>query len=378
MWKVPLFKIFQDENDVKKVISVIRRGEYWALGPEIRQFEHQISRYIGSKYCVVFNSGTSALHAVLLACRVKQGGKIAVPSFSFIATANCALFVGARPVFVDIEEERLGMDPSHLSTVLARQKIDAVIPVHYAGGPCMIDEILEEAGRKKTAVIEDAAESFGCTSKGRMTGTLGTAGVLSFAPNKVITTGEGGAVVTDVKEIHDRLLLVRSHGRLDAADNYFVSSEASNYVGLGYNFRMPSMVAALGASQLLKVEKIISMRRRKARYLNDRLGRIRGVKVPIEPQGCRHVYQIYSIRVARGKRNALAGGLKKAGIMSKVYFSPIHLTTFYKREFGYRGGELPVTERVSREILSLPMYPHITRREMDQVSVEVKGFLGGA
>ncbi|MGI0026142.1 MAG: DegT/DnrJ/EryC1/StrS family aminotransferase, partial [Nitrososphaera sp.] len=250
-----------------------------------------------------------------------------------------------------------------------------VIPVHYAGGPCRIEEILDDAKRKNTIVIEDAAESFGCTIKGRMTGTLGTAGVLSFAPNKVITTGEGGAVVTDVKEIYDRLLLARSHGRLDVAGNYFSRPEAADYVDLGYNFRMPSMVAALGASQLLKVEKIIDMRRKKAQYLNESLGKIPGVKVPTEPKGCRHVYQIYSIRVAREKRNGLSRSMKEAGIMSKVYFSPIHLTAFYKREFGYRGGELPVTERVSKEILSLPIYPHIAKKEMDLVSKEVRRFL---
>ncbi|MER3407315.1 MAG: DegT/DnrJ/EryC1/StrS family aminotransferase, partial [Nitrososphaera sp.] len=247
MWKVPLFRIFQDDEDVKRVSDVIRRGEQWALGPEIKEFEDEVKKYVGSKYCVAFNSGTSALHSVLLACRIKEGAKIAVPSFSFIASANCALFVGARPVFVDIEEERLSMDPAHLSSVLSREKIDAVIPVHYAGGPCRIEEILEETKSKEGAiVIEDAAESFGSTIRGKMTGTFGRAGVLSFAPNKVITTGEGGAVITDSQEIYERLLLARSHGRQDVAGTYFTSTESADYVDLGYNFRMPSMVAALG------------------------------------------------------------------------------------------------------------------------------------
>jgi dTDP-4-amino-4,6-dideoxygalactose transaminase len=374
MWKVPLFKIFQDNDDVKKVTDVIKRGNSWALGPEIKQFENKIAEYLGSKYCVAFNSGTSALHAALLACKIKEGSKVAVPSFSFIATANCALFVGAKPVFVDIENERLGMDPNHLSKILASEKVDAIIPVHYAGGPCKIKEIMEESARNNTIVIEDAAESFGATANGRMTGTFGTAGVLSFAPNKVITTGEGGAVIADNREIYERLLLVRSHGRMDVAGGYFTSSAPTDYVQLGYNFRMPSMIAALGVSQLSKAKKIIKMRREKARYLNEKLHRVRGVQVPTEPKGCRHVYQIYSIRVPG--RDGLSKELGKAGIMSKVYFAPIHLTTFYKREFGYRGGELPVTERVSSEILSLPIYPHIKRKEMDLVCKVVSGYLG--
>ena len=376
MWKVPLFRIFQDEDDIKKVTDVIKRGDSWALGPEIKDFENGIAEHLGSKYCVAFNSGTSALHAVLLACKIKAGSKVAVPSFSFIATANCALFVGAKPVFVDIEDERLGMDPDHLSKILAKEKIDAVIPVHYAGGPCKIEEILEEAVKKNSIVIEDAAESFGSTARGKMTGTFGAAGVLSFAPNKVITTGEGGAVITDNREIYERLLLARSHGRMDVAGGYFSSSETSDYVELGYNFRMSSMVAALGISQLAKVEKIIKMRREKASYLNDKLHSIPGVKVPTEAKGCRHVYQIYSVRVPKRKRDGLSKKLKEAGIMSKVYFAPIHLTTFYKREFGYRGGELPATEQISSEILSLPIYPHISTQEMDLVCKVVSGFLG--
>lgn len=376
MWKIPLFRIFQDEDDITQVVDVIRRGDYWALGPEIKQFEDRVAKYLGAKYCVSFNSGTSALHAALLACRIKGGMKVAVPSFSFIASANCALFVGGKPVFVDIEPERLGMDPENLSTVLSKQKIDAIIPVHYAGAPCKIEDLLEDAKRKKIMLIEDAAESFGSTSMGKKTGSFGIAGVLSFAPNKVITTGEGGAVITDREEIYRRLLLARSHGRLDTAGNYFTSTETSDYVALGYNFRMPSMVAALGLSQVGKVEKIIEMRREKARYLDEQLANVPGLKVPLEPKGCRHVYQMYSIRVPSKKRNALSKRLKDAGIMSKTYFSPIHLTTFYKREFGYRGGELPVTEQISNQVLSLPIYPHIRNEELDMICKEVKDFFG--
>ena len=373
MWKIPLFRIYQDEEDVKKVTDVIKRGEYWALGPEIIEFESRIAKYAATKYCVVFNSGTSALHAALLACKIKDGAKIAVPSFSFIATANCTLFVGGRPVFVDIEEERLGMNPEGLGQIVRKEKIDAVIPVHYGGCPCKIEEIVRES--KKAIVIEDAAESFGATNKGKMTGTFGAAGVLSFAPNKVITTGEGGAVITDNREIYERLILARSHGRLDVAGNYFATTEASDYVELGYNFRMASMVAALGVAQIEKAEKIIRMRRQRADYLNKKLGKIPEVEILHEPNSCRHVYQIYSIRIKRN-RDGLLKKLKEAGIMSKVYFAPIHLTTFYKKQFGYHGGELPVTEKVSKQIMALPIYPHIREQEMDYVCKEVAEFFG--
>ena len=283
MWKVPLFRVFWDEQDVDMVNAVLRRGEYWANGPEIKEFEIEISKYVGAKYCVAFNSGTSALHATLLACKLSSSAKIAIPSFSFIATANCVLFINAKPVFVDIEEQRLGLDPENLSEVIRNQEIDAIIPVHYSGLPCDIKEIMEVAHRKKNIVIiEDAAESFGATMDGKKTGTFGTAGVFSFAPNKIITTGEGGAVVTDSKEIFERLLLARSHGRLENVD-YFSSNEPSDYVDLGFNFRMPSIVAALGIAQMKKVEKVISLRRERAKYISRNLSKLKDVLIPNEP-----------------------------------------------------------------------------------------------
>lgn len=373
MWKVPLFKIYHDSNDIEAVNSVIKRGQLWAIGPEIERFEKMISNYIDSKYCVVFNSGTSALHAVLLACKIKNGMNVAVPSFSFISTANSVLFVNAKPVFVDIEEENLGIDPLQLDSVVSKQKIDAVIPVHYAGLPCKIEEIVETAKRKKILVIEDAAESLGAKYKGEKTGTFGTAAILSFAPNKIITTGEGGAVVTDSKEIYERLLLVRSHGRNDVG-NYFTNTKQSEYVEIGYNFRMPSMVASLGISQLKKINKIIKMRKKKASFYNKQFFNIKELELPRSKRDFSHVYQMYSIRVKNGKRDNLAKALKTAGIMSKIYFEPIHLTSLYRRLFKFSGGELPVTEKISREILTLPLYPHMNKSDMELVISGVRKF----
>lgn len=373
LWKVPLFKIFTDDDDISSSKKVISRGSYWAVGPEIREFEQQISRHTGAKYCVAFNSGTSALHAALLSHKIKHGNRVAVPSFSFIATANSVLFVSAKPVFVDIEEESLGMDPEKLESAVKRQKINAIIPVHYAGKSCKIDEIVEIAKRKKIPVIEDAAESFGSAYKKKMTGTFGDSAILSFAPNKVITTGEGGAVLTSSREIYERLLLVRSHGRNDTA-NYFTSSDQADYVSLGYNFRMPSVIAALGISQIKKAKKIITMRRKVATFYNKQFSGIEEMIIPQSGKDFEHVYQLYSIRVRNGKRDKLAKYLNKAGIMSKVYFQPIHLTKFYRKSFGYTGGELPVTERISKEILTLPLYPHMATTDMNLVASEVRNF----
>lgn len=373
MWKIPLFKIYNDIDDQDSISRVIKRGRDWAVGPEIKKFEDNITRFTGTKHCVVFNSGTSALHAALISHKIKQGSGVAVPSFSFISTANSVLFVNARPVFVDIEKERLGMDPEKLESTIKKQKINAIIPVHYAGQSCRIDEIVDIAKRKKILVIEDAAESLGTTYKKKMTGTFGDSAILSFAPNKVITTGEGGAVLTNSKEIYQRLLLVRSHGRNDVT-NYFASSGQADYVALGYNFRMPSAIAALGISQLKKIRKIINMRRRVAAFYNKQFSDIENVMTPNPEKSFDHVYQLYSIIVKNGKRDELARHLGKAGIMSKVYFQPIHLTRFYRKLYRFKGGELPVTEQISKEILTLPLYPHMSKQDMSFVASEVRKF----
>lgn len=372
-WKIPLFKIYNDKNDTDTVTRVIKRGTDWAVGQEIKEFEKKISGYTGTKYCVVFNSGTSALHAILIAHKIKSTSRVAVPSFSFIATANSVLFVNAKPVFVDIEEENLGMDPEKLQSITSRQKIDAIIPVHYSGLSCKIDEIIKIARRKKIPVIEDAAQSLGATYKGKMTGSFGDSAILSFAPNKVITTGEGGAVLTNSREIYERLLLVRSHGRNDTV-NYFANAGQADYVDLGYNFRMASMTAALGLSQINKINKIIKMRQNVAFYYNKELADIKQLALPQPKPKYNHVYQLYSIRTNNKQRDGLARHLRTKGIMSKVYFDPIHLTPFYRRLYRFKGGELPVTEKISKEILTLPLYPHMTKIEINLVTTEVRNF----
>jgi perosamine synthetase len=373
-WKIPLFRIYWDEEDVKSVRESIKEGMYWAVGPQVENFEKAISEHIGRKYSVVFNSGTSALHAALLAHGVGGGDEVIVPSFTFIATANAPLFVGARPVFADIEEETYGLDPEDVKEKINR-RTKAIIPVHYGGCPCKIRELKEIAEDHDLLLIEDAAEAFGASIKGRKVGSFGDSAMFSFCQNKVITTGEGGAIVTDSKEICERLKLIRSHGRAENGD-YFTSSEQMDYVDLGYNFRMSNLTAALGISQLKKVDRIIELRRENAEYLTKKLTKIDEVIPPSPPEDYFHVYQMYTIRVKDGRRDALSEYLADRGIMTKVFFHPVHLTSFYRKKLGYRV-KLPVTEEVSKQVLTLPMYPTLSRREMDYIVNAVEGFFEG-
>ncbi len=374
---IPLFRIFWDNEDVESVSNVIKRGAYWTTGPNTKEFEKEISEYVGSEYCVTFNSGTSALHAVLLAHGIGAGAEVIVPSFTFIATANSPLFTGAKPVFADIEEMTFGLDPEKVKEKTTK-KTRAIMPVHYGGSSCLIHELKEIAEDRGLILIEDAAESLGGMVNGKKVGTIGDSAMFSFCQNKIITTGDGGCIVTDSKEVYEKLKLVRSHGRLETAD-YFTSAEFMDYVTLGYNFRLSDIAAALGVSQINKIDRIIEMRRKNAEYMTGRLSRIHGVVPPNPPKGHFHVYQMYTIRIMAGAktRDALVTHLSKKGIGVKVYFYPVHLTQFYRREFGYKGGELPHTEEVSGQVLSLPMFPTLGNEEMNYIVEEIDDYMSG-
>ena len=370
-WKIPLFKIYWDKEDTRAVSNAIEKGMYWAIGPNIEEFEKETSKYIGAKYCAVFNSGTSALHAALLAHGIGKGDEVIVPSFTFIATANAPLFVGAKPVFADIEEDTYGLDPEDVNEKITK-KTKAIIPVHYGGSPCSIHELKGIAKDNGLILIEDAAEAFGARVRGKKVGTFGDAGILSFCSNKVITTGEGGAIVTNSKETYEKLKLTRSHGRLERGD-YFTSPGYMDYVDLGYNFRMSNITAALGIAQLKKADKIIRMRRENAEYLTKKLSAIGELILPSAPKGYFHVYQMYTTRVKGGKRDNLMKYLINQGIATKVFFHPVHLTHFYRKKLGYRV-KLPITEKVSRQVLTLPMYPTLTKEEMDYIAKKINTF----
>jgi len=372
-WKIPLFKIYWDEEDIKMVSKAIQRGMFWAIGPNIEKFEEMLSRYVGTKYGLVFNSGTSALHAVLLACGIGSGAEVLVPSFTFIATANAPLCLGAKPVFADIEEKTYGLDPGDVKRKIT-PKTKAIIPIHYGGCPCLITELRQVAKEHNLILIEDAAESLGAIVNGKKVGNFGDAAILSFCSNKVITTGEGGAVVTNNVETYEKLKLIRSHGRAET-DNYFSSTEYMDYVAMGYNFRMSDITAALGIAQLEKIDRVIEMRRRNAEMLSTKLSRIAEIGVPHPPDSFFHVYQMYTIRVREGKekRDALSSYLAERGIMTKVYFSPLHFTHFYKNELRY-ACELPVTERLSQQVLTLPMYPTLSEDEIDYIVDTIAAF----
>ena len=355
---IPLFKVSTSEGDVEAVAQVIRRGMNWANGPEIQELENRVSEYVGTRYAVAFNSGTSALHAALIALGIGRAHKVIIPSFTFPATANVVLAVGATPVFADIEEETYGIDID--SIPVAPMTSHVAMPVHVGGCVCRdIYRIAENFG-----TIEDAAESLGAKSMmGNKAGTMGMMAMFSLCAPKIITTGEGGLLVTSRTDLYNRLIRIRDHGNPEREV-------------LGYNWRMSSMTAALAISQLSRIEEMIEKRRGNALYLRSLLeilyGRLEAqgadaFRLPVEPAGSRHIYQMFTIRVRGKDRDPLLTHLWDNGIGAKVYFPPVHLMPLYKK-LGWKEGDLPVTEKVSKEVITLPMYPDLTGMEMDYMA----------
>ena len=369
--KIPLYKIFTDGDDNKAVNKVLQRGMDWAIGHEIAEFEKKIANYIGTKYCVAFNSGTSAGHAALLAININSG-EVIVPSFTFISTANWPLMVNAKPKFVDIEEENFGLSPERVKVEITKNT-KAIIPIHYGGLPCKIIEINRIARNKKITLIEDCAESFGAKIKGVSVGTFGQMSIFSFAPNKILTTGEGGVICTDSRKIFEKLQLIRSHGR-KVNENYFKTSQLPNYISIGYNWRMSSMTAALGLSQFDKLDRIIQLRRRHARFYVLKLKKINEIKLPDEPKDHLHVYQLFTIQLKNNLiRHKLQKFLASKGIMTKIFFEPIHLSNFYKKS-GFGKKSLPNTEKISQTVLSLPIFPGLKSEEIRYICDSTQEF----
>lgn len=373
---IPLFEIPWDDGEVKNVVDSVTRGSYWAKGPYVSEFEERIEEYLGVEHAIAVNSGTTALVAALAASDVGRGDEVIVPSFTFIATVNAVELVGATPVFADVERETYGLDPDAVHEAITPATA-AIVPVHPYGGACKIRELREVVRGRDVALIEDAAESFGTDVDGTPVGTFGDAAALSFCQNKVVATGEGGAVVTDDEDLAEELRLFRSHGR--ASEGYFESADSGRYVAVGSNLRMADVVAAVGCAQLDKVEDLIAGRRRAAGQLDAAFEDVDGVEPYDGGVADRSVYQLYTVTLGVSiDRGAVVETLADADIDSKVYWDPpVHRTEYYRTN---RRGvpDLPVTDEIASRVLSLPMHPELSAEETDRIASAVRNAISAA
>lgn len=346
---IPIARPQMGEEEKQRVWEAMAAGSL-AQGPRVREFEEAFAAYIGAAHAVATSSGTTALHLALLGCGVGEGDEVVTVPFTFIASANAILYTGAKPVFVDIDERDFTLDVSALEAAIT-PRTRAVMPVSLYGQPARLDEISEVTERHGLVLVEDAAQAHGAAIGDRRSGTWGV-GAFSFYPTKNMTTGEGGMITTDDAGVAERARLLREHG-MKVRYHHDIT---------GYNFRMTDIGAAIGLAQLPKLPAANDRRRAiAARYSAE----LRGVLTPAERPGVTHVYHQYTIRVRQ--RDAFVARLAELGVGSGVYYPiPVHRQKPYL-ELGYGAGSYPVTERLSAEVLSIPVHPALSDDEVTTV-----------
>ncbi len=329
-------------------------------GPKVREFEESLENYLGSKHVVALNSGTAALYASLLALDVKKGDEVLLPSFTFVATANAVLMTGASPIFVDVSKTDFTLDIKDLRAKVGR-RTKVVVPVHLYGYPSRMHEISEICRNRGIAIIEDAAQSLGATYKGRQTGSIGNLGCLSFYGSKIITCGEGGAVVTNDDALAGRIRVMRTQG--------VVGEKGSRL--FGFNMRMPEISAAIGVAQMGKLTTFLAGRRRNATTLRSLISDIHGISLPHEDKDRLGNWYVFTITVS-SKRDQIAEFLNKKGIRATVYYKvPVHRSEFYS-SMGYQKVQLPKTDWAAQHALSLPVHPSVTPNQLESIASHVE------
>ncbi len=365
-----------DEEDIKAVIEALR-SDWITQGPRVEEFEARVAENCGARYAVAFNSGTSALHAAMYAAGIEAGDEIITTPLTFVATANAALYVGARPVFVDIDENTYCIDIEGIEEVIT-SRTRAIVPVDYAGYPVDMKRIREIADKHNLVVIEDAAHALGAEREGEKVGSQADMTMFSFHPVKHITTGEGGMIVCNNPDYYRRLKLFRSHGItkevecLKANDGpwYYEMQE------LGYNFRITDIQCALGISQMNKLDKFLEERRLLAGKYDQAFNDVNYLHTPpTPPPDSSHAYHLYPLLLAADiNRKDFFTYLREHNIAVQVHYIPVHLQPYYRRHFGYKPGDFPKAESFYAQEISLPLFPGLTREQQEYVIKMVTSF----
>lgn len=360
MIEIPLSAPDVNDEDIAAVNDVLRTSQL-SRGPRVEQFEHAMAAYIGVPYAVAVSSGTAALHLALVALGIGLGDEVIAPSFTFVAVASAVLYAGARPVFVDVGAESLNISPNAVEAAMT-PRTRAIVAVHTFGRPADLPALAEIAERHKLVLIEDACEAIGAEIGGRRVGSYGDAAVFGFYPNKQITAGEGGMVVTRHADAAIRMRALRNHGRHESG----AGTERLDYAELGYNYRLTEMQAALGVTQLGRIDGILARREAIARQYEELLSGTPGLQLPaLDIPGQRLSWFVYVVRLLQADREAVMRAMAEAGIATGRYFAPIHLQPAFSVWRGLR--PLPNTEHAAACTLALPFFNHITGEQMQRV-----------
>lgn len=370
---IPLCRPSFGREEEQAVTDVLRSG-WVAHGPKNKEFEGLLRKFFNVKEAVLLNSCASALEASLVALGIK--GEVLLPSFTMSATANAVIRAGATPVFCEVEWNTGNLDPQKIEKKI-NSRTEAIIPVHFAGQPCKMDEILKISKKYKLAVVEDSAECIGGTYKNKLAGTFGNAGCFSFWATKNITTGEGGAIISNDSSFIAKVRTYMSHGiSVDThAREKLLRPWARDSVMPGVNFRMSDLAAVIGVVQFKKLKLLNGLRKKHAEYLSQKFKGIPGIELPFIASGAKSVWQMYVIKVKPEIRDIVVRNLREKGIGASVHFDPpAHLNTFYKKNFPAKS--LPVTEKLSKSVITLPLFPDIKNNELDYIYNQLMNFLG--
>ncbi|MSU75823.1 MAG: DegT/DnrJ/EryC1/StrS family aminotransferase [Candidatus Magasanikbacteria bacterium] len=357
----PMAKPVVGPTEIKAVVKVLKSG-YLSLGPKVLEFEKQFAKFIGTRYACAASSGTAGLHLAIMASGIGPGDEVITSPFSFVASANCILYAGATPVFADIDPVTYNLDPAEVAKKITK-RTKAILPVHIFGQSVDMAPLMRLSKIHKLKVIEDACESIGADYGGKRVGTFGEAAVFAFYPNKQMTTGEGGMVVTNNQQVYKTCKSLANQGRGD-------NMQWLDHQRLGYNYRLDEMSAALGLAQIKRISALIKGRRMLADWYTAFFNQFSDlVQIPRIAPGNTHTWFVYVLKIVNHniKRDQVIADLKKRGISSKPYLPSIHLFDFYRKQFGHSPGSFPVSEEMSTHSLALPFYHGLRKSDITHI-----------
>jgi len=358
------------EKEIEAVCAVLRSPDL-SLGPKLAEFEDAFAGYIGRKHAVAVNSGTSGLFLCMSAMGIGTEDEVVTTPFTFIASATTIMMTSAKPVFVDIDPVSLNIDAARIESAIG-EKTKAILPVEIFGNPAGIDKVCEIAQKHNLPVIEDSCEALGSVLNGKKVGTFGRMSTFAFYPNKQITTGEGGMILTDDENLADACISLRNQGR--DKDGGWLGHKRP-----GYNYRLSDINCALGIVQLSRIDEIKAKRRQVAKWYQEMLAGDERLIVPTEQDGCEISWFVFVVRLTESftpaQRDRILQGMTEQGIQVSNYFPPVHLQPFMVEKFGYRKGDFPVAESFSERTIALPFYNNLAKDEVAIVCSKLKGIL---
>jgi len=363
---IPIATPYIDKADKTAVMEVLN-SRWLSLGPKHIEFEEKFAKYLGVKYACSVANGTCGLHVAVKALGLQKGDEVITTPFSFISSTNCLLFEQVKPVFVDVDKNTFNLDPALIEKKITK-KTKAILTVDIFGQSANMRAIKKIAKKYKLKIIEDACEALGSDYMGKKTGSLADISIYAFYPNKQMTTGEGGMVVSNSKKLIDLCKSLRNQGR-DTNNNWL------KHVRLGFNYRLDEMSAALGVSQLKKLDWMIAEKRKIANYYDQEFANFDKIITPKIAPNNTHSWFVYVIRVPSNKRNKLIEHLTKKNIQSKAYLPAIHLQPYIKKQFNLKKGDFPIAEKVSSQTVALPLFIGLKKSQVKLIADEIKNFI---